>query len=214
MTIAQLGGPPIVPKLPGTTVAPAATISFRSIEDELSEDEPAAAPRGRYGLRSQAPVAGPSRSAPDTVKEIKKDTRSRSAPRAKVKKAAVEVIVVDESDDESPAPNVKGKARESQKKPRTRPTYKSVEFIGDESGDESPQKSGVDLDIDSDNPHPISTLNPALLDSKVYCASSPQYWKGEIELPEGFLSYLGLVRDIGRAQQAVSIDLKMTKRRD
>ena len=119
----------------------------------------------------------------------------------------------DQSDDESPAPNVKGKARESQKKPRTRPTYKSIEFIGDESGDDSVHNAGVNLDIDSDNAHPVSTLDPALLASKVYCANSPQYWKGDIELPEGFLSYLGLVRALGRAQQAVSMNTKMTKQR-
>ena len=111
----------------------------------------------------------------------------------KPKKAPEEFIALDQSDNKLPALNEKGKVRESQKKPCKQTPYKSVEFIDDESEINSSHKQVIDIDIDSDNPHPISTLNPALFAPKVYCANAPEYWKGEIELPEGLLSYLGLI---------------------
>lgn len=212
VTIAQLGGAPLVPKIPGTKVGKVSANSSmaRSIEDELSEDESPAAPRGRYGLRSKAqpapaPVAGTSQAAPTTVKNTKKEGRSQSRPGMKTKQPKVEFIVLDDSDDEGSLPVGKGKGRAIQSNPREKQPYKSVEVIGPESGDES-EEPLIDSDAESDNAHLVSTSNLPPLLTKTYCATIPEYWKGTITLPPGFLGYLGLVPALGRAQQSVSID--------
>ena len=213
VTIAQLGGPPVVHKLPGTQSIPLSTDkTTKGIEEELSEDESVAPPRGRYGLRSKTqpapqPVAGPSRTAPEAAKSIKKTERSGSRHAAKAKKPEVDIIIVDDSDGEEPTSIKKGKRRASQSRSRQKQTYKSVEFIGDESGDDEP-------DIESEEePTAPNPTHPQKSSSKVYCANSPEYWQGEYELSEEFMTYLGVVDDLGVAQQAVCTDEEIIAQR-
>ena len=192
-------------KLPGTQSMQLSTDNIaKGIEDELSEDEHVAPPRGRYGLRSKTqaappPVAGPSGTAPGAVKGVKKTERSGSRHSTKARKPEHEIIVLDDSDEEA-APIKKGKQRASHSRSRQKQTYKSVEFIGDESGDDEPE---IEIDEEATAPDPAL---PSKTASKVYCANSPEYFQGEYQLSEEFMTYLGLVDELGAAQQAVCIN--------
>ena len=210
MTIAQLGGPPVGPKLPGTSAQPTSnqqpTRNAKSIEDELSEDESVPAPRGRYGLRSkttatQQPLAGPSGTAHGDDEQPRPGGRSNAG--TKRKQPEREVIVIDESDEEVVAPVGKGKQRATRSRTRQKVVYKSAEVIGNESGDEVMKDAVVDQ---TEHVAEEPRIRPRFMTDRIYCSKVPEYWvQGGRQLSEGFLNYIGVIAAFGVGQQSVSL---------
>ena len=210
MTIAQLGGPPVGPKLPGTSAQPTSnqqrTRNAKTIEEELSDDESVPAPRGQYGLRSkttvtQQPTAGPSGMAHGDQEQAR--PRGKSNTGTKRKQPEPEVIIIEESDEEVVAPVGKGKQRAARSRTRQKVVYKSVEVIGKESEDEAMQDPVPD---EAENVPEDPRIRPRFMTDKIYCSKVPEYWvQGGRQLSENFLNYIGVIAAFGVGQQSVSL---------